>query len=77
MLKVVNLPRILNIRSVGIIKLSQALYLSDPVKYIPLTPRNREYLKIIKIKAPQDDEDKSKTWSEYLDSCLNKIKFIF
>jgi 5-methylcytosine-specific restriction protein B len=68
--------RILNIRSVGIIKLSQALYLSDPVKYIPLTPKNREYLKIIKIKAPQDDEDKSKTWSEYLD-CLNALSSSF
>ena len=68
--------RILNIRSVGIIKLSQALYLSDPVKYIPLTPKIREYLKIIKIKAPQDDEDKSKTWSEYLD-CLNALSSSF
>lgn len=68
--------RILNIRSIGIIKLSQALYLSDPVKYIPLTPKIREYLKIIKIKAPQDDEDKSKTWSEYLD-CLNALSSSF
>ena len=68
--------RILNIRSVGIVKLSQALYFSDPVKYIPLTPKVREYLKTIKIKVPKDYEDKLKTWSEYLD-CLNALSSSF
>ena len=68
--------RILNIRSVGIVKLSQALYFSDPVKYIPLTPKVREYLKTIKIKVPKDGEDRLKTWSEYLD-CLNALSASF